>query len=247
VTTMIDIDFLPLEYHQRHARRQVQPWRIIVVVSTMLLLAAAVFTQYCQRRQARHDLEMATAACIAAAPHNANWTKHQARLMSARCEAEMFTYLRHPWPRSQLLSAVVTPMPPEITLYQIQICGESPAAEATADNRSRNEIKAEEEKLRKAPAAQRDAKRLHEEFDRQHAFVRLAGGTTDAAALYRYLDAAGKSFFFPKVELRSIESIDTPQGPVMHFQAVLHVRPGYGQPGGPRTVVEAEKQRSGQP
>ena len=69
----------------------------------------------------------------------------------------------------------------------------------------------------------------------------IAGITTDVAALYRYLDAVAKASFFAKVELRSIESVDMPQGPVMHFQVYLQVRPGYGQPGGPTGKTETEK------
>jgi hypothetical protein len=231
---MADIDFLPLEYHQQHARRQVKPWRVVVVVSAMLLLGVAIVTQYCQRRQAERDLAATTAAHDVATEQNAAWAKFQTQLQSVRTEAELFTYLRHPWPRSQLLAAAVTPMPREITIHQIQIAGETLAGSRVVDARPRAEIKAEEERLLKATAAQRDAKRLREEFDKQRPFVRIAGITTDVAALYRYLDSVASGSYFAKAELRSIESVDTPQGPVMHFQVFLQVRPGYGQPGGPK-------------
>jgi hypothetical protein len=239
---MADIDFLPIEYHLQHARQQVKPWRVIVVVSATLLLGAAICTQYCQRRQARRDLQAATAVHETAARQNAIFAKFQTQLQAARSEAELFTYLRHPWPRSQLLSAVVTPMTGEITVHQIQIAAETPAEQPVVDARPRAEIKAEEEKLRKSPPAQRDFKLLHGEFDKQRSFVRIAGVTTDAASLYRYLNAVAKESFFAKVELRSIESVDTPQGPVMHFHAFLQVRPGYGQPGGPKGRIDARKQ-----
>jgi len=53
-----------------------------------------------------------------------------------------------------------------------------------------------------------------------------------------------RSFEFAKAELKSIESVDTPQGPVMHFQANFRVCPGYGQPGGPKGKSEIRKTKS---
>ena len=38
--------------------------------------------------------------------------------------------------------------------------------------------------------------------------------------------------------VRSIESLETPQGTTLRFRAVLPVRPGYGQPGGPERKSE---------
>jgi hypothetical protein len=239
---MVEIDFLPLEYHVRHARQQVKPWRIVVVILAVLLLAVAAITQFVQRRATQSELDAAVAVCEGAARQNAEWATFQTKLQTLRSEAELFTYLRHPWPRSQLLSAVVAPLPREISIYQMQVAGEAPAEQPTADARPRADIKAEEEKLHKAPPAVRDGKRLHEEFDKERTFVRIAGVTTDAAALYRYLNVVSKDRLFSKVELRSIESVDTPQGPVMHFQAFLQVCPGYGQAGGPKGKVEIGKQ-----
>ena len=48
---MQDIDFLPLEYHRKHARRQSQSWRIVVVSAFVSLVAAAAFAQYQANRQ----------------------------------------------------------------------------------------------------------------------------------------------------------------------------------------------------
>ncbi len=231
--TMHDIDFLPLEYHRQHAQRQVKPWRVVVVLCAAMLLAAAAFTQYRQHRQAQQELDSATALCDDATRENGAWVKFQEQMQAARSEAELFTYLRFPWPRSQLLSAVVAPLPREITIYQIQIATEASIEPSVVDARPRADAKADEERLRKAPATQRDAQRLRNEFDKERTYIRIAGTTTDAAAVYDYLNQASKGSLFSKVELKSVESVESPQGPVMHFQALLLVRPGYGQPGGP--------------
>ena len=75
--------------------------------------------------------------------------------------------------------------------------------------------------------------------------MRIAGVTTDTATLYRYLNQMAKVSYFARVELKSIESVDTPQGAVMHFQANLRVRAGYGQPGGPKGTERKNRKVEG--
>ena len=122
---MGEIDFLPLEYHLQNARNQVKPWRVVVVACAAMLLVAAVCAQYVQRRNAFSDLAAASAIYDAAAQQNATWGAFQTKLQAASSEADLFTYLRHPWPSSQLLSAVVCPMTPEISVLELQITAES--------------------------------------------------------------------------------------------------------------------------
>ena len=239
-----DIDFLPIEYRQQHASREVQPWRIVVVVVFSLLLAAAAFTQYRQKRQAKADLIAVDPAHDAAVGLKSQLTELQARLEAVECDAGLYTYLRHPWPRTQLLAAVVEPLPSEIALYQIQVGTETPAEPPQAEQRPPADSRAEEEKLKKAPPTQRDRKRLCDEWDKLQAVVRIAGITTDTAALYRYLGVLSKHGLFAKAELRSVESLETPQGTMLRFQAILSVRPGYGQPGGPERSSEAENRKA---
>ena len=237
---MAEIDFLPMEYHLQHARNQVKPWRIVVVACAGVLMAAALVVQYFQRRHVLGELNSVSAVYDGAAQQDASWTAFETKLDAARSEADVFTYLRHPWPRSPLLSAGVRPMPAEVCLLQLEIADEAANAQPLVETRSRAELKAAQEKLHKAPPATRDLTRLREECDGQQTFVRLAGTTADTAALYRYLNDLAKSSYFAKVELKSIESADTPQGPVMHFQASLRVLPGYGQPGGPSGKIKIE-------
>ena len=43
------------------------------------------------------------------------------QLQSAGYEAELFTYLRHPWPTTQLLNAALSPLPDRVTLHEIHL------------------------------------------------------------------------------------------------------------------------------
>jgi Tfp pilus assembly protein PilN len=229
---MHDIDFLPIEYRQQHARRQVQPWRVVVVIVFLGLLTAATFAHYHQRWQTDKQLAAIVPCYESAVQQNHLLAETQSQLQTMQSTAELFTYLRHPWPRTQMLAALRAPLPKEITLSQLQILRENPAEQTPAQQRPPDK-KTEEEKLGKTPPAQRDLQRFRDELDKARTLVRITGTSSDTGALHGYLGALGKSDLFAKADLRSIESIEGKQGTTCRFQAMLVVRPGYGQPGGP--------------
>jgi hypothetical protein len=148
---MHDIDFLPPAYHQQNAKRQVQPWRIVVVTLFLFLLAAANLAQYSQRSRAAQDLKTVEPCYEETNRLGENLRTAQAQLEAARSDAQWFTYLRHPWPRSQLLRAVVAPLPPEIALQQVLIGEESRAEGPAAAPARPNERKPDDEKVKSAP------------------------------------------------------------------------------------------------
>jgi hypothetical protein len=230
---MSDIDFLPLEYRQQHARQQVQPWRVFVVAAFLALLAAGVFAQQQRRRTAQSALAAILPSHEEASREKSRLAEIRLTLLAVEAEAELRTYLRHPWPRTRILAAVLTPLPKAITLQQVQMARETPQGVALVDARPHGDKKAEEEKLAKLPPAHRDLKRLRDEYDRQQTLVRLVGTTEDNVALYRYLRELGECNLFAKVELQNIGRLEGAQGATLRFGATLIVRPGYGQPGGP--------------
>ena len=57
---MPEIDFLPIEYRQKHARRQSQPWQIVVAAAIVGLVAAAALAQQYRRHRVESDLATIT-------------------------------------------------------------------------------------------------------------------------------------------------------------------------------------------
>ena len=234
---MQDIDFLPIEYRRQHVQRRAQPWRLIVAVAFGVLLTTAVCAQY--------DREQRTAAQLAAVipqhelvlAERGQLDQIQSQLLAARKRAELVTYLRHPWPRTQLLSALLLPLPDEVTFQQLQIVSRRPPGQGSPDRRERSEGRFRVEQLAEQednlPPAQRDLEQLRGECDRTETVVLLSGITTDSAALHTYLGRLGDSELFAKAELDSIETAQHGQTVEQQFNATLIVCPGYGQPDGP--------------
>jgi len=230
---MQDLDFLPAQYRQKHAQRQSQPWRIMIALIFAGLLATAAFSQHVHRLHVEEELATITITYDLALSQADKLSELQTELQSARATAELYTYLRHPWPRTQLLAALVAPMPDEVTLGQLHISHEMRQDPVRTDRRSRSKAKAEEEEIEKLPPAVRDLKRLRDQFDKMETLVQISGTTSESAALYRYLSELGNDRLFDKAGLDSIENVEGESGPSLRFDATLIVRPGYGQPHGP--------------
>jgi hypothetical protein len=231
---MQEVDFLPVEYRQRHAQRQSQPWQIVAAVAIVTLMSVAAIAQYHRQRAEDRDLFVILPAYTEAVNQQNRLAASQKRAQATKAAADLYTYLRHPWPRSQLLSSLVAPLPESITLQQIHIVREAPASRPATDAQPPLDKKAEEEMLKSLPPAQRDLLQLADRIDRLQTVVILSGAATDAAALHKYIGDLDATDIFDKAELDCFNSVEGNKGgPVLQFRAVLAVQPGYGQPGGP--------------
>lgn len=248
---MNEIDFLPLEYHQKSAERRQRPWRTVVVLAFAALLGAATMVDLQRRQRLRNDLETIRPQYEKAVAQTARLADLQLQMRSARAEADLYTYLRHPWPRTQILAALLAPLPEEIVIEELTVQEERPAShEATRSSSKpaakRLDPRAEEAELAKLPPPARDLKRIRAEYDTKQTIVILTGQSPESAALHHYLGELGKNDLFRKVQLRSLDTLKSERGPTLRFVAVVQVRPGYGQPGGP-AVGKAALAQSGQP
>lgn len=244
---MHDIDFLPPEYRKQHAIRHTYAWRVVAMAALAAVLTMAVFVQrhrYCQAVK-RHAVIAVEFDSVAAK------SKELARLRSewesARNDAELFTYLRHPWPRTQILGAIMAPLPEAITLKRVEVRPDAPRRQTIVVRISRAEQEAADKAEAKLPPAARDLHALRGEVDSTQTTVVLSGTTRRVDLLHQYLAALGQSSLFAKVDLDSIETAkDGPDasgkdGGVMRFDATVVVRPGHGQPTSPVKPDQNEK------
>jgi hypothetical protein len=222
---MTDIDFLPLECRQQCQRQHTRQWQIVAAVAIIGLVAAAAMTQRHGWHRVQADLAAITPAYEAAVHLQNRIAKVQEQLGRARARAELCTYLRHPWPRTQLLAAMVGPLPEEITLQQVQILREPAEASPPADK------KTEEAALKSLSPAGRDLAKLRDRIDPTRTVVILNGTVAETSALHRYLGKLDATEIFDRAELDWFEGDEG--GAPLRFRVVLSVQPGYGQAGGP--------------
>jgi len=228
----VEIDFLPAESRKSHTRLKSQSRRLAVTGILAILVVAGVATQYLQRQRLEAEQALIVPMHETAARQAEQLAALQAELSGAQADAELFTYLRYPWPRTRILQALLVPLPAEVTLEQLQIEPEN-MPERSRGTRSADKAKISEEELKKLPPAVQDLRQLRQQCDRQQTVVTFSGVTAETRALHRYLGELAKARLFSKAELTGIEAESGDRGSQTRFRARVIVRPGYGQPGGP--------------
>ena len=146
-------------------------------------------------------------------------------------QAELETYLKHPWPRTQIIAALVDQLPEEVQLDKISIVREPLPVNVNESHPVG--VKVGETAQTKLDPAQRDLEAIRGVYDRSQIVVQLAGQTNDPLAFHRYLEDLGRCKLFTKLEEGGVERLGGDANDRIQFTARIIVRPGYGQPGGP--------------
>lgn len=241
----LDIDFLPARYREECAQRKTHFWRVVSVVIFSIGLLSLATLQWHNGRKLTLELEAIAPIHDRAHERTVQLTTLKKELANASDRAELLTYLRHPWPRTQLLAAVFEPMPESIKLSELTIGrpveenAEVVLPSQAARNSGEVASRAEETKDALSPSLA-DLKTLRSEFDPRTTVILMAGETSDVSELHEYLGEIAGHPLILKAELRSIESGGRDSLTTL-FRARIEVRPGYGQPNGPTAPVEIKK------
>lgn len=234
---MLSINFLPNEYRERGAVRKKTLWQTVVLVLFGGVVAATILFQLDQRQAAKGRVTAIAGPYAFAQARAQKLEQLQQQLQLKRQTAELLVYLRHPWPRTQILTAATTPLPASVRLEELQIARETPTLDApslTEQTRPRRSGRQQEEANLSKPAPVRDQERLRKENDSLIVVVRLTGITRNTADVHAYLAAVVRSPLISEAELSSLERIeDESEDGRSRFAVRLKVAPGFGQPGGP--------------
>jgi Tfp pilus assembly protein PilN len=234
---MKQIDFLPAKYREQTVHRKANVWRVLVAILFVAVLACSACYQQVIRHKTALESGRIGTQYDQAQLLSAKLAALRQRLQDADAEAELLTYLRHPWPSTQVLAAALNPMPDCITLGEVRLFHEQPETSistALAPPALKKSTDSEPATgARKPSAAARDLAALREEYDSRPMVLLLTGVTSNTAELQRYLVMLAEVPLFSKAELTSLESDGAEQPGVLHFTARLLMRPGYDQPAGP--------------
>ncbi|MHB8899676.1 MAG: hypothetical protein ACYC6Y_13090 [Thermoguttaceae bacterium] len=227
--TMPEIDFLPADFKARHTRRHGRSWQAIVIAAAIGLLVVVAVGQ----SRTLHQIEAKVAQVE---PERQMLLARQLELEQLRAEvaqrearAQLLAYMRHPWPRTQLLSAILASLPETIACEKIHISREAPGGQALPQAVG----DAGQEDLAKLQPAERDLRLLQGECDPAVVAIVLEGTTGDGIELHRYLNRLNRVPLLDKVELHSLEATTGDTQAKFRFEARITVRPGFGQPRGP--------------
>jgi len=235
---MQDIDFLPISFREVRSHQQTKAWRVVVLGFFLVLVIAATWYQHSLHGAAKQELESLVPLHAQAELQTKRLAELQAEVQATGAEAALITYLRHPWPRSQLLQAVLTPLPDSIRLDRLNIFRDEAVVESAAVKARAARAKPGEAEVVKLPPVETDLASLREAIDPRPTVIELEGVASDVPALHRYLADVARHELLSSAEIGSIET-DPDQPKSAKFTARVVVLPGYGQPGGPHAMIES--------
>ncbi len=231
---MHNIDFLPPQYREANAQRRTHMWRVIVVAMGLGCLISGASYDYFQRGLLKSQLVAAEARYAASQLLGQRISEFESELFAAQDEAELYTYLDHPWPRSHIIAAVVTPLPKDIYLDRLVVAYRAaPRAVSRRDAVRSTQPQSADENIILRPAHD-DLMQLRKQYDDQDLIVTLLGRVEDETSLHSYLAQLESSEWFTATELGDIQRDHHDGTDISRFRVELTVRPGYGQPDGPQ-------------
>lgn len=239
---MKKIDFLPPRLREEHDRRKRIAWRCALLGCCALVASTGAFCKHRQRYAVELRLEESRRQYDAALASARKLGDLNGQLASLNAQAELLVYLRHSWPRSQVLAAVLPALPASIELSRLQVRREKAAPShsgAALRDPVRRPAEGRPSEQPKRLPAESDLESLRQEIDATPTAVVLEGIADDTVALNRYLGELSDAPLIERAELESMESLPDDRRGRSSFRARLTLLPGYGQPHGPTPAALA--------
>jgi Tfp pilus assembly protein PilN len=241
---MKEIDFLPAAYREKNAVQTERLCQLAMVVTFGAIIGLAACFQVALYRAAQQDLTRITPQHDDALAKATQLAALHAEVNQSREFAELYTYLKYPWPRTQMLAEITRNLPPQVTLRELTIV-EEPQQMQPRGGVIAVEVTQERSEISFAKA---DLDLLRREQDYSRAKIQVSGTTTDSGALHLFVMALNGTPLLESAKLHSMEAVPGSQQAESNFFIRLKIRPGYGQPGGPHaprsTVAQGNSERS---
>ncbi len=228
---MIQIDFLPEEYRRRRRLRHARLWWGVVAGVFGLAVTAATVVQGGVYWAVTRQYEALEADYRSAHNLDQELAALDAQIASARESANLYSLLRTPWPKTQLLAALSAPLSPSLHWSEIHLREVPLAASPTT-------APSEPENPAALPPAVADHKLLENSERSRETVIEIIGIAKQLEPLHAYVDALERTPLLRRAELRSLETQPNDRGSSeFRFTLVVYVRPGFAED--PQLVSEA--------
>ena len=117
---MKDIDFLPARYRENDARRKAGVWRFALVLVLGGAVAAASLGQFAYRAKVQSQLVEIQPLLAQAHASEAHAAQLKSELHKVSQTATLYALVQTPWPRTQLVAAIVEPLDDTIVIHEIR-------------------------------------------------------------------------------------------------------------------------------
>ncbi|MCA9247867.1 MAG: hypothetical protein KDA42_12145 [Planctomycetales bacterium] len=199
------IDFLPVRFREQSERRTVNVWRLVAAGGFAVMVLAGAWMQQQTLRALESQLAQVTLNHNVALARTQRLADTKARLALADARAELAAYLQHPWPRSQVLAAIINPLPESVVLKQVRFTkrlSDQQRDRAAATSKTREGPGATNES--NLDPATEDLQMLRDSVG-EIEIIQIVGSAGDVSDLYDYLASVSEN---PLVSSAKVESIE---------------------------------------
>lgn len=229
---MKELDFLPAAYREQNAVHKTRLCQIAMVLSFGTIITASSCFQFALYRSAKQDLTSIASFHEDALAKTAELATLRAKVDRQRKLCELYTYLKYPWPRTQMLAEIARHLPPQVTLRELTIVEEPHQASIRGGVIA---VDVTRQRATEDTPAKADLQLLRGQRDRSRSEIQISGTTTDSAPLHLFVMSLNGTPLFESAKLHSMEAVSGSKQPQSNFFVRLTVRAGYGQPDGPQT------------
>jgi Tfp pilus assembly protein PilN len=241
---MTNIEFLPPHFRDQGSARRGQLWHVGVFVAFGGLIATAAIYQFATTRTLQAQLDAVQPQYDLESRKSDHLSKLRNQLNSLDEKADLICYLDHPWPSTQVLTAVVTPLPESIKLKELRIVAERAVIDRHEESPHRRAKTDPNEKSKgeQLSLTRQDLKTLRDLYDQGRTVVHLSGTARDTNDLHGYIANLSHNSLVRNAELSSIEAVkgDAEEN-ASRFQVRLVIAPGFGQPNGPNVALTDDR------
>lgn len=235
---MKDINFLPQRYYERDAAKFASWWRLLVVWLFGAAICSAAVYQYRLYLTLQEELAEVDSCHEVVLALQSRLQRAVDETAAEDRKATLLMYLRHPWPRTQIISSITSRLPESVAFRELRLGRATGSQGAVGGFGSTSQAENTPAIPKNASASERDLSRLRETFDRHRLLAEVEGSASDLTALHAYVAELRKCRLFDKVELVSLENEGHSGKSAAQFRLRLQLKFGYGQIGGPNVAVE---------
>jgi hypothetical protein len=226
---MKTIDFLPQKYHDKSARQRAGVWRLLVVALLGGAVGAASVAQFLHRRSIQRQLDELQPQYADAQAKAATLAQLQTELTRETAAATLYAYLQTPWPRTQLVSAVMVPVGKQLRIEQFHLV-ETATQKAKPTSTENPEAAPALDSM--SPAT-RDLTAVRAEVATRTTTTEIIGTSSQAGAIHTYIEQLETSPLVARAQLVRLENVTVKDQPrQLRFTAQVTIR-------GPRGWVES--------
>jgi hypothetical protein len=229
-----NVDFLPPELLRQNEVRILRWWWLGVCVAFALFIGLTTAFQYSRKQKVLAELARLEPLIREAKSNEQLLAAHQKALNRENQFANLFAFVDHDWPRSQVLSELLGPFPDAMQLQELTLQTVEQLAPRPATTVGVTQVLADETATAPQDPAAADLEQLRQFAEKTRIVLLLQGTTRDVTQLHQYVARLAGSPLLESAKLEALDAAqDRPAGE-LKFNIRIQVRAPYGVPGGPQ-------------